>query len=90
MIPISSNRFSSRNLYNASFSILKIVTKLRLSSENFTSRETKHPYLQVSRASKDSSKSKLQVMVEVCLICEFLGHFIYFYIFFYLLVFGAL
>ena len=75
MIPISSNRSSSRNVYKASFSILPIVTKLRLSSENFTSREAKHPYLLVFRASKDSSESKLQVMIEVGLICEFLGHF---------------
>ena len=75
MIPISSNRSSSRNFYNASFSILSIVTKLRLSSENFTFRDAKYPYLQVFRASKDLSESDLQVMIEVCLICEFLGCF---------------
>ena len=62
MIPISSNRSSSRNFYKAGFSILPIVTKLRLSSEIFTRREAKHPYLQVFRASKNLSESKLQVM----------------------------
>ena len=75
MIPISSNHSSSRNFYKAGFSILPIVTKLRLSSENFTSREAKHPYLQVFRASKDLSESKFQVMIQVGLICEFLGDF---------------
>ena len=75
MILISSNRSYSRNFYNASFSILPIVTKLRLSSENFTFRDAKHPYLQVFRASKDLSEGNVQAMIEVCLICEFLGHF---------------
>ena len=75
MIQISSNHSSSRNFYKASFSILPIVTKLRLLSENFTFRDAKHPYLQVFRASKDLSESDLQVMIKVCLICEFLGHF---------------
>ena len=89
MIPISSNR-SSRIFHNTSSFILPIYTNLRLSSENFKFRDAKHPCLKVFRASEDLSESDLQVKIEICLICEFLGHFIYFSIFFYLLVFGAL
>ena len=74
MIPISSNRSFPRNFYDASFYILPIYTSLRLSSENFTFRGAKHPYLKVFRTSKDS-ESNLQVMIEVYLTCEFLGHF---------------